>query len=309
MRFVLGFDGGGTKTECVLMDETGEVLASTRSGPSNPSRVGLEASLASLIQAADNALAASGKSAIHVGSIHGGIAGIGATNAIPDLVLKLKLSFPNAGVRLDTDLNMALAATQQIPSVVVIAGTGSAAIGRDSPNHLVREGGLGPILGDPGSAYDIGRKAVSMSLRHWLRAEKSTLGDDILSVFGCDWTDLQSRIRLHADNIFPNVYPIVVNAAAQGSESARALLGEAAEELSNLAVSVIQSLKLQEQSFFLAKVGGVFGRSCFLDDGFDASVRKTAPQARIGPLPVPVAVFAARKAIEWLGTSVRTGGN
>src|SRR6201998_3032733 len=40
MRFVLGFDGGGTKTECVLMDETGEGRAKGRSGPSHPVRVG-----------------------------------------------------------------------------------------------------------------------------------------------------------------------------------------------------------------------------------------------------------------------------
>src|ERR1700730_7408101 len=75
MRFVLGLDGGGTKTDCVLMDETGAVLVRTRSGPSNPSRVGLEAALAALIDAAEKALAASAKSAIEIAAVHGGIAG------------------------------------------------------------------------------------------------------------------------------------------------------------------------------------------------------------------------------------------
>src|SRR5580700_5796139 len=46
MRFVLGFDGGGTKTDCVLMDENQQILARARGGPSNPMRVGLGGALA-----------------------------------------------------------------------------------------------------------------------------------------------------------------------------------------------------------------------------------------------------------------------
>jgi len=49
MRYVLGFDGGGTKTECALMDELGRVRATGRSGPSNPMRVGFGGALAAVI--------------------------------------------------------------------------------------------------------------------------------------------------------------------------------------------------------------------------------------------------------------------
>src|SRR5208337_5149753 len=52
MRYVLGFDGGGTKTECVLMDESRHVLARSRSGPSNPMRVGFGGALAAVCEAA-----------------------------------------------------------------------------------------------------------------------------------------------------------------------------------------------------------------------------------------------------------------
>ena len=50
MRYVLGFDGGGTKTECVLMDETGAILAHSRSGASNVVNVGPEAAAAALAE-------------------------------------------------------------------------------------------------------------------------------------------------------------------------------------------------------------------------------------------------------------------
>jgi len=309
MRYVLGFDGGATKTDCVLMDETGAILAGTRSGPSNPSRVGLDDAVAALIDAADKALAASGKSAAEIASIGGGIAGIGTARAFPDLARKLKLKFPNAHVLLNSDLSMALAATQEIPSAVVIAGTGSAVIGRDSSKKLAREGGWGPILGDPGSAYDIGRKAVLLGLRDFLVGEKSYLGNEILHAFRCNWVDLQDQIRAKPDGILPKVFPIVANAANQGDNSARTLLHAAAEDLSELVARVVQSLKLQEQPFFLAKTGGVFNRSPFLDDHFDALVRKTAPKVRIGPLPEPVAEFAARAGVECLNSPVRNAGN
>src|SRR5258708_30670251 len=66
MRYVLGFDGGGTKTDCVLMDESGAILARSRSRPSNPSPVPLDLAYAAFLQAADKALHTCGKSMTHV---------------------------------------------------------------------------------------------------------------------------------------------------------------------------------------------------------------------------------------------------
>lgn len=309
MRCVLGFDGGGTKTECVLMDESRQILSRTRSGPSNPARVGFDVALAALLEAADKALVASGKSASDILSIHGGIAGAAAARALPDLTKQLNLQFPNASVFLNNDLSMALSATQEIPSVVVIAGTGSAVLGRNSPDNFAREGGLGPILGDPGSAYDIGRKAVVLCLRHSRHGENSPLGNEILNAFHCNWIDLQDQIRAHADTVFPKVFPMVTKAADQGDSSARALLQSASKELSELVSAVVETLGLRDRPFFLAKTGGVFGRSKFFDEPFDALAAKIAPKARIGPLPQPIADFAARTAVNCLDSPVRKVGS
>ena len=56
MRFVLGFDGGGTKTDCLLMDESGAILARSQAGPSNPLRVGFGAAISSIREAARAAI-------------------------------------------------------------------------------------------------------------------------------------------------------------------------------------------------------------------------------------------------------------
>src|SRR5258707_8773492 len=60
MRYILGFDGGGTKTECVLMNSADQVLARTYAGPSNPSRIGVESAARAVEESAELALRETG---------------------------------------------------------------------------------------------------------------------------------------------------------------------------------------------------------------------------------------------------------
>jgi N-acetylglucosamine kinase-like BadF-type ATPase len=308
MRCVLGFDGGGTKTDCVLMDENARILARSRSGPSNPSRVGMDKAFAALVDAADQVLAAAGKSAADVVSICGGVGGAGLTRATPEFHRRFKLKFPNATATINTDLSMALAATGETPSVVVIAGTGSAAIGRNACGTLASEGGLGPILGDPGSAYDIGRKAVIAGLRQSQPGENSYLGNEILDAFKCNWIELQDQIRANPDSVLPKICPLVTKAANEADDSARTILRSAAHELSEVAARVVDRLELREEVFFLAKTGGVFGHSSYFDDTFDNLMLQIAPKAKVGQLPATIAEFCARAAVECLDSPVRRVG-
>jgi N-acetylglucosamine kinase len=300
MRYVIGFDGGGTKTDCVLMDETRAVLARTRSGPSNPARVGMEAAIATVLRATDKTLIACGKTPREIASICGGVAGAGATGAIPQFAQELRRQFANALVSVNSDLNMALAAAGDPPSIAVIAGTGSAVIGCDAAGKLAREGGLGPVLGDPGSAYDIGRRAVVHELRVSQNGKNSAVGKEILGMFRCDWAELQEQIRIDPDSVLPRVFPVVTKAANEGDAAASAILRSAAEELSDLVTRVVLALNLHSDSFFVAKIGGVFGRSAFFDDPFNIKVHEFALNAKIGPLPTPIAEFAALAALKTL---------
>src|SRR5208283_1810822 len=59
-----------------------------------------------------------------------------------------------------TDLELTLEATGEGPAIVLIAGTGSAAVGRDAQGQIARIGGHGPLLGDEGSSFDVGRRAA-----------------------------------------------------------------------------------------------------------------------------------------------------
>ena len=300
MRVVLGFDGGGTKTDCVLMDESGAILARSRSGFSNPTTFGVEASLASLSAAARDALRTAGKSEKDVAYVLAGVSGAGETNMRRDLQSGLQPIFPKATITIASDLALSLGATGEIPSVVVIAGTGSAVLGRIAPVKLARAGGFGPVIGDPGSAYDIGRKAVAMCFQKHLNSEPFPLGARILESFKWKFDELFDQARANPGAVFPKIFPVVASVAESGDMAAQTLLTGAAQDLRDQVREVVEKLKLQESKFFLAKTGGVFDGSAFLNTRFDDLIREIVPKVRIGPLPRSVAEAAAQLAREAL---------
>ena len=296
MRCVLGFDGGGTKTDCVLMDEAGAVLARSRSGSSNPTTFGVETSLEAVLEAAGNALKQGKKSSADVAYIVAGISGAGESTMRAALVAGMQPKFPNGGIQITSDLALSLAATGEIPSLVVIAGTGSAVLGRTSPVELARAGGFGPVIGDPGSAYDIGRKTAALCFQQQLDGRSFSLGQKILNELSCSFNELFDNARAKPGVVFPKLFQIVAGAAESGDNDSRALLSSAAADLRDQARHVIEKLKLRDAEFFLAKTGGVFDGSPYLTAQFDTLMREAAPHVRLGPLPRTVAEAAASMA-------------
>jgi N-acetylglucosamine kinase len=293
MRYVLGFDGGGTKTECVLMDETGAILARSRSGASNAVNQGATAAAAALTEAGQEALRSAAKSPCDVAYILAGISGAGEPAARAEIQANLKPVFAKATIVVTSDLILSLAGTGEIPSLVVIAGTGSAVLGRTSPLELARAGGFGPIIGDAGSANDIGRKTVARCFQKFLNKERFLLTDEICRTFNCTWTQFVDLAREKPTVIFPKVFPIVAKAAESSDPTARALLSMAAANLVEQVREVVDHLQLQDTGFFLAKTGGVFDGSPFLSEQFDLLLGQVVHNARPGPLPRPVAESAA----------------
>jgi len=298
MRCVLGFDGGGTKTECVLMEETCRVRALTFSGASNPVNVGIEPAAAAMISAAREALLSSDLAPSDVTQVCAGVAGAGDPQIAFALETRLKKEFLNARVTLASDLQLSLQATRESPSVVVLAGTGSAAMGRDAKGNTARAGGMGPVIGDPGSAYETGRQAISLALQRYWSEEKFVLGEQLLASQQCSLSELADRARTHPTQMFPLIFREVAAAGEQGDLDARKLLSTAAEDLARLAEEVIGQLKLRGEKFFLGRTGGVFVGSPFLTQEFERSIQKTAPTGRVGPLPQSLAETAALLACE-----------
>jgi glucosamine kinase len=196
-----------------------------------------------------------------------------------------------------TDLEIALeTAAGSGPGVALIAGTGSAAYGRNSKGEVARSGGYGPWIGDEGSAFEIGRRAVGAVARARDHAAPVTLLTEMIpAALACpDWGDLLQRITKNPDDVFPKLFPVVAEAADAEDSAAKEILFTAAIGLANLAMIVVRRLEMKDMEFPLTKCGGVFGRSRMLDALLDSVLASGALNAKVSRLEISPAVGAAR---------------
>ena len=298
MDFVLGVDGGGTKTECVLMDAAGKIMARSVSGPSNPYRVGVEAAAREVEKAADVCLQEAGAGRNEVAAIGAGLAGTGNPELREGMRASLSAAFPGAVVSVFTDLETALAAAGEGAVIVLVAGTGSAAIGRNAQGQVWRTGGQGPRLGDDGSAFDIGSRAVARAMKEREQlGTDSALGRKILERFGyASWQELKERATGQPDNVFPLVFPVVAAAADDGDPAAREILLQAAGELASLVNAVAEHSGQGREEIKIVKMGGMVGKCVYFDEQLDGALKRAVPGARIGGLRMSPAEAAARAA-------------
>ena len=155
--YKIGVDGGGTKTELILLDADGAELARHIAAGCNPSQVGAEQARAILTSALRELTAK------HPGPISHALfcmAGSGAFWRETAAALK---DF-GAVTTLDDSLPVLELATNGAPGLVLHAGTGSFITARSADGKVHYAGGLGWKFGDPGSAFDIGRRALSVAL-------------------------------------------------------------------------------------------------------------------------------------------------
>ena len=320
MRFVWGFDGGGTKTDCVLLDESGTILARSQGGPSNPLRVGFGAAMASIREAARAAISQAklpGDST--AAALCAGLAGVGPPESAEKIRALFAAEFPLSVVRICTDLDLALAAAGDGPVLVLLAGTGSFAVGRNAAGETARAGGYGSQIGDEGSAYDIGRRAVLAAMHENDRTgTDAVLGQRILRELSCaDWSEVKARAQAASDEVFPRLFSVVAALADSyessvgpaAKSSAQGILRAAAFDLAMLAENLALRLQLRGTPFFLAKTGGMMGRCEFFEAQLDERLRASFPQAEIGGLRVSPAEAAARLAVRLLASGDRSGGS
>lgn len=306
MLYCLGFDGGGTKTECVLADESGRTVAQSVAGPSNALRIGFDAAFASLTTAADHVLTAARVDAAHVTGVCAGLAGAGRKHVVKRVMAFLVEMFPAAVVNVTTDMEIALeAAAGSGEGVILIAGTGSAAFGRNAAGKTLRAGGYGPWIGDEGSAFDIGRRAVGAMAKSRDGLAPVTLLSDLIParLELSSWDELIERAATLPDETFPRIFPIVVEAAEAEDDAAREILFSAALGLSQLVSTLIRKLEMRESKFILAKVGGVHGHSPLFDQALDVLIASGAPRVQIRKLDESPAIGAVQMARRLTGVS------
>jgi len=300
VSFFLGIDGGGSQTSCVIGDESLVVGAGSGAG-SNVVRVGERQARESLSAAIRQACAAGNITPAQIDRTCVGIAG-GARPEVAGVVRGLLSEFVSGEIEVVGDMVIAMeAAFGDGPGVIVIAGTGSIAYGRNSEGQTARAGGWGFAISDEGSGHWIGRSAVAASMRAYDEAgseHTSVLLERIMKAWAVT-TREQVVIAANAAPNFAALLPAVLSAADAGDATARMVLAQAGVELATLAKIVIGRLFANAGTVPVAVSGGVFCNCKLVRQGFYDSLRadhlEVLPNTKIVD-PAKGALDLARKA-------------
>lgn len=257
-RILIGADVGGTKSAVAVSD--GEKIIGRAEGPGAAVRPGRAlASASTIAEIVRSALGAAGRLTGDVLVV--GAAGAGREPERDELQKALRSESVATQVEVTTDIEIALAAAfADGPGIVVSAGTGSVAVGRDRAGKRHRIGGYGWQMGDEGSGYAIGRAALgAVSRAVDGRSPKTGLSDRLLRATRS--ADFDALVRWAAGASPAEVAalaPHVLAVAAGGDQLAQGIIDYAARELSQLAICLLPRLDLAPP-VRVAVTGGLLG--------------------------------------------------
>ena len=286
----LGVDGGQSGTTAIIGDGDGLVLGTGHAGPSNyPGDPDAEAKFSAAIAAA-----------LHAACLHAGLdptwqrfagACFGLSGGPEGREAALRHIVSADRMLVSTDADIALTgALAGDPGIVVIAGTGSIAYGRNAAGRTARAGGWGYMLGDEGGAFWIARAAIRAALRFeegWgpptslrallLDATRSRGMNELMHrCYSREFT----RARIASLAVFVNI------AAEWGDMTAVEILSQAASELVTIARAIHGQLFGSHEMVLCSHSGGVF-HSRLLRAGFREEIGKTRALQLIEPRRVP----------------------
>lgn len=300
MRHVLGIDAGGTKTRALLADETGRVVGGARGGGANLRTHGeleVEKVLHAVVEAAE------AEAGVRADALAIGIAGADrpADHAVLREILR-RIGFKNRAV-VTNDARIAFVAGSSLRvGIAVVCGTGSIAWGINARGEIARAGGWGWHLGDEGSGFWIGERAIREVLRAADgRRPLTTLERPLFEHFGIQKPE--EILRAVYDGDYPRhqvaMFAVRVAETARGGDAvSREILTSAADELALAAGSVIARLGLESAPYDVVLSGGTFRALPDLEESVRAKL--ASPSARVRPLEEEPAMGAVRLALEEL---------
>jgi glucosamine kinase len=294
---VLGIDAGGTKTVCQLADDQANILAESRGGGANLQASGELEVEKVLHQVIERALV---NASARPAAICLGMAGVDRPRDA-DVVRGILLRIGHrAQPYVVNDALIALEAG--VPGgagVVVVAGTGSIAYGRDAQGRAARAGGWGYVLGDEGSGYWLGRHALRAVVRAADgRGRTTALTARVLAHFHVDrpqdlvWEIYGSGLKPTA---IASLAAEVGAAAMEGDTLAEDIINAGAVELAGAAASVARRLSLERCPVVLA--GGILRGVAPLRERVVANLSRALPDAEARVLEVEPALGAVRLAL------------
>ncbi len=300
MAIIAGVDGGGFKTETVILDTVSkEVIGRGVSGPSNYHNVGMDLATINIVDSIVKAMNEAGVD--YIDSLCIALAGLDTRYDREYVANALESLNISREIVIEHDAHAALmAGSLGEPGISVIAGTGSIAYGWDGSKRYI-SGNHGWLLGDQGSGFWIGFRALRTVVRMLDgRMEKTKLADYILEYFNAkDKEELSYKIYQQGFSVerIAGLAPIVSRAASEGDEVAQEILYKAGEELAKAVIAVAKKLHLPIIKIFYT--GSIF-RIPYVEETFITTILSTINNAevyRIKYRPVVGSLVIAAKKI------------
>lgn len=278
MPFFLGIDGGGTKTRCLIGDEKSQ-LGTGSSSSSKVQRVGETCARDALAAAVHEACVQAGISPRQIARTCAGITGA-ARPEIAGVMRDLVASVAGGEIEIAGDIEIAFEdAFGTAPGVIVIAGTGSIAYGRNAGGEIARAAGWGYPMSDEGSGQWIGAEAVRAVLRAHDRGKRPDLLNKLMDELGgSNFEDFIVRLNAQPPVDFARLFPVVLTASNNGDQIASDVLSRAGSDLADMARVVIDRL-FSGRAVSIATHGGVFANSEIVRKCFEEATGLRFPGA------------------------------
>ncbi|MEN3012978.1 MAG: BadF/BadG/BcrA/BcrD ATPase family protein [Dictyoglomus thermophilum] len=301
MRYFLGVDAGGTKTEAVILNEKGEIVGIGRSGPGNYEGIGIEEAKKNWIDAIEKA-----KGTLKNIEFDFACFGLAGADFPEDFVMLEKevgdLSIAKEFV-VENDAPIALrAGNKEFWGVIIVMGTGNNGYGRSKDGRWYRYFGEGYIFGDWGGASSIVQEMLFSAFRSYDgRGEKTVLEEMVLSFFGeKDYINLAKRLYYNSSEYHRalGLAPLLFEAVKMGDKVAIRIVERIVDETVISAYNLMKKLDLLNEETPVVIAGSIYKGAAWLPEYIQAKLRVYAERCRVVPLKIPPAVGAALIAYE-----------
>ena len=286
-RFFLGVDGGQSSTTAMIGDESGRVVGIGRGSECN--HVQGPEGRAKFINAINGCIGLAG----FLGAqFEAACLGFSGGPADKEELLREMLHVSGTMTITHDGLIALTGAAAGAPGIIMIAGTGSFAFGRNAEGRTARVGGWGYIFGDEGAGYDIARQALRASLRYEEGWGPPTVLHTMLRQATGEKTANDVMHRFYTvDYPRPKIASyakLVDEASANGDAAARNILLAAAQQLAGFTSAVRSQLFKEGEPAFIAYIGGVYNSNLLrerfrmlveLDEGNTVGPPKFGPAA------------------------------
>lgn len=305
-KLIVGVDGGQSTTLTVVVARSGEYVGHFVGGPCNNIHEpgGLERQFSVLREGVVGALRAAelDLESERISSAVLGLSGSGHLETV-------RKAIPAERIMCVNDAVTALAgAVPSGPAVLLIAGTGSIALGRTTHGKTVQVGGWGPIAGDQGSGYDIGLRTIRAAFASTDgRLPETVLTELVLAHLGCPDIDALHRELMagaFSHDRLASVARLASTAADLGDKVALAILEAAVDALVPLPLTALKKLGLCGERVPIVPVGGVITGQSRVWNGVMQRVKVSCPAAYAASAELGPALGAALLAFAQAGIPV-----